>query len=82
VWEARTRLENSHGAGNTKNLERAHDLVALDVALDELATVDPRKALVIDLRFFGGLSVEETAVALRVSVDTVMRDWKFARCGF
>ena len=59
--------------------EPGQDLVALDDALEALATVDARKARVIELRFFGGLSVEETAVALTVSVDTVMRDWKLAK---
>jgi RNA polymerase sigma-70 factor, ECF subfamily len=55
------------------------DLVALDDALEALAAVDERKARVIELRFFGGLSVEETAAVLKVSVDTVMRDWKLAK---
>ena len=54
-------------------------LVALDDALAALAAVDERKARVIELRFFGGLSVEETAAVLKVSVDTVMRDWKLAK---
>jgi RNA polymerase sigma-70 factor (ECF subfamily) len=56
-----------------------HDLVALDDALEALAKVDERKARVIEMRFFGGLSVEETASVLKVSVDTVMRDWKLAK---
>ena len=56
-----------------------HDLVAIDDALNALAVVDSRKAQVIEMRFFGGLSVEETAEALNVSVDTVMRDWKLAK---
>jgi RNA polymerase sigma factor (TIGR02999 family) len=55
------------------------DIVALDDALNELALLDPRKAQVVELRFFGGLSVEETAEVLRVSQQTVMRDWKFAK---
>jgi RNA polymerase sigma-70 factor (ECF subfamily) len=55
------------------------DFVALDDALQELAKVDERKARVIELRFFGGLTVEETAEVLKVSVDTVMRDWKLAK---
>ena len=59
--------------------EPGQDLVALDDALEALATVDARKARVIELRFFGGLSVEETAAVLKVSVDTVMRDWKLAK---
>jgi RNA polymerase sigma-70 factor (ECF subfamily) len=56
-----------------------HDLIALDDALEALAVVDDRKARVIEQRFFGGLSVEETAAVLKVSVDTVMRDWKLAK---
>jgi RNA polymerase sigma-70 factor (ECF subfamily) len=55
------------------------DLVALDDALQDLARLDPRKAQVIELRFFGGLSVEETAEVLKVSAVTVMRDWSTAR---
>ena len=59
--------------------EKAPDLVALDEALTALAATEPRKADVVELRFFGGLSVEETAVALHVSAVTVMRDWRFAK---
>ena len=59
--------------------EPGHDLVALDDALKAFEQVDARKSQVIELRFFGGLSVEETAEALDVSVDTVMRDWKLGR---
>ncbi|MBI4468183.1 MAG: sigma-70 family RNA polymerase sigma factor [Acidobacteria bacterium] len=55
------------------------DLVALDDALKTLAALDPRKAQVVELRYFGGLSVEETAEVLAVSPDTVMRDWKMAK---
>lgn len=58
---------------------RARELIALDDALNALAKVDPRKAQVIELRFFGGLSVEETAEVLKVSPDTVTRDWRLAR---
>jgi RNA polymerase sigma-70 factor, ECF subfamily len=58
---------------------RARELIALDDALNTLAATDPRKARVIELRFFGGLSVEETAEVLKVSPDTVMRDWRLAR---
>jgi RNA polymerase sigma factor (TIGR02999 family) len=54
-------------------------LIALDDALEELVRVDERRARVVEMRYFGGLSVEETASALHVSVDTVMRDWKVAR---
>jgi RNA polymerase sigma factor (TIGR02999 family) len=59
--------------------ERSTDLVALDEALTELAVVDPRKSQVVELRFFGGLSAEETAQVLNVSPDTVLRDWKLAK---
>ena len=59
--------------------DRAGELIALDDALIELAKFDPRKARVIELRFFGGLSVEETAEVLKVSPDTVLRDWRLAR---
>jgi RNA polymerase sigma-70 factor, ECF subfamily len=55
------------------------DLVALDVALEKLAAFDIRKVRVIELRFFGGLTVEETAQILEVSPDTVARDWRMAR---
>jgi RNA polymerase sigma-70 factor, ECF subfamily len=54
-------------------------LVALDDALNSLAAIDPRKGKVVELRFFGGLSVDETAEVLRVSPDTVLRDWRLAK---
>jgi RNA polymerase sigma factor (TIGR02999 family) len=59
--------------------EPATDFVALDDALEALAKFDERKSRVIELRFFGGLSVEETAVALKVSPATVMGDWRLAK---
>jgi len=59
--------------------DRAADLVALDDALDALARLDSRKVQVVELRFFGGLSVEETAEVLKVSAVTVMRDWSTAK---
>jgi RNA polymerase sigma factor (TIGR02999 family) len=59
--------------------ERAPDLVALDDALDALTRIDERKGRVVEMRFFGGLSVEETAEVLKVSPDTVMRDWRLAK---
>ena len=59
--------------------ERAAELVALDDALAELARLSPRQARVVELRYFGGLSVEETAEVLKVSVDTVTRDWRQAK---
>lgn len=58
---------------------RARELIALEDALNALSQNDPRKARVVELRFFGGLSVEETAEVLAISPETVMRDWKFAR---
>jgi RNA polymerase sigma-70 factor, ECF subfamily len=58
---------------------RDRALIALDDALEELARVDERRARVVEMRYFGGLSVEESAAALNVSADTVMRDWKIAR---
>ena len=85
---ARSRRYQKRGGGAVKvtfdealvvSKEPAQDLVALDDALEALAKVDERKARVIELRFFGGLSVEETAAHMKVSVDTVMRDWKLAK---
>lgn len=58
---------------------RGVELLALDDALASLAKRDPRKARVVELRFFGGLSVEETAELLRISPETVLRDWKMAK---
>jgi RNA polymerase sigma factor (TIGR02999 family) len=55
------------------------DVIALDIALDALAKIDERKSRVIEMRFFGGMTVEETAEALHVSTDTVKRDWKLAK---
>jgi RNA polymerase sigma factor (TIGR02999 family) len=66
-------------AAATLHQARGTDLVELDEALSALAVTSPRKAQVIELRFFGGLSVQETAAVLDVSEDTVMRDWKLAR---
>jgi RNA polymerase sigma factor (TIGR02999 family) len=85
---ARTRQQRKRG-GSARQValdealvvskERGEDLVALDDALQSLAAVDERKSRVVELRFFGGLSVEETAEVLQVSPDTVMRDWKMAK---
>jgi len=58
---------------------RATDLVALDDAMNALARLDPRKEQVVEMRFFGGLSVEETAQVLKISSITVMRDWSTAK---
>lgn len=68
-------LDEAHG-GST---ERGQDLVALDEALTTLSSIDERKARVIEMRFFGGLTVEESAAVLDVSRETVLRDWRLAR---
>ena len=85
---ARSKGNQKRGGGAVKvtfdeglpvTAEPALDLVALDDALEALAKMDERKCRVIELRFFGGLSVEETATVLAVSPETVMRDWKLAK---
>ncbi len=68
-------LEEAHAMAT----ERAAELIALDEALEKLAQLDPRKARVVELRYFGGLSLEETADVLEVSAMTVRRDWRAAR---
>jgi RNA polymerase sigma factor (TIGR02999 family) len=73
-WRQVTLAE---GLGVSTNLDS--DLVALDDALQELGKLDPRKARVVELRFFAGLSLDETAEALQVSTDTVGRDWRAAK---
>jgi RNA polymerase sigma factor (TIGR02999 family) len=88
VDQARRRLAGKRG-GKTPQLnlddvpdlssKRDSELVALDEGMNILAEIDPRKARVIELRFFGGLSVEETAEVLKISPHTVRRDWKLAR---
>lgn len=84
----RRRAERRGGAGAVRvpldsvdvpANEPGADLLAIDMALETLAAEDPRKAQVVELRFFGGLSVEETAAALGVSPRTVHGDWAFAR---
>jgi RNA polymerase sigma factor (TIGR02999 family) len=88
VDAARARVTLRRGGNVTRvNLDEVPDLsdardrevIEVDEALEALAHMDPRKARVIELRFFGGLSVEESAAVLSVSPDTVMRDWKTAR---
>src|SRR5690348_12511984 len=88
VERARRRMALKRGGGmKPVNLdaaadpgtEQARDVIALNDALNALARMDPRKARVVELRFFGGLSVEESAKVLEISPETVMRDWKFAR---
>jgi len=64
---------------DTQAAELSVELLALDEALNKLAAIDPRKSLVVELRYFGGLSVEETAEALKVAPITVTRDWNLAR---
>jgi DNA-directed RNA polymerase specialized sigma24 family protein len=58
---------------------RAMELLALDDALERLAAIDPRKSRVVELRFFGGLSVEEAAIVLNIAPNTVLRDWRMAK---
>ncbi len=88
VDHARSKTADKRGGGVIKlNLEeaeatpeqRASDLVALDDALTELAKIDPRKSKIVELRFFGGLTDEEIAHFLGISVRTVLRDWKMAK---
>lgn len=85
---ARAHRNNKRGGGAARvTLDEAlvvskgasGDLVVLDDALRALADVHPRKSEVVELRFFGGLSIEETAETLGVSIDTVKRDWRFAK---
>ena len=59
--------------------EQDAEIIAIDEALAALAAVDARKSQVVELRFFGGLSVEETAEVLKISPETVKRDWRFAK---
>jgi len=65
--------------GRVARKEPAADVVALDDALTALAAIDDRKSQVVEMRYFGGLSIEETAAALGVSVRTVKRDWTMAK---
>jgi len=85
---ARSKLSHKRGGGVTRLSldeapavsEEAHpDLVALDDALNRLAVFDARKSRVVELRYFGGASVEESAAVLKVSPETVKRDWRLAR---
>jgi len=63
----------------TVSADARSELLAVDEALKQLAAIDTRKSEVVEMRFFGGLTVEETAAALQVSPETVMRDWKLAK---
>jgi len=86
--QARARQSHKRGGGVKPVLfdealmvapETSTDLLAVDDALNRLAKVDERKSRVVEMRFFGGLSVEETAEVLKVSPETVMRDWRLAK---
>jgi RNA polymerase sigma factor (TIGR02999 family) len=88
VDEARRRQAQRHGAdavhvslANAEGVahEKGADLVALDDALSELATFDERQSKIVEMRFFGGLSLEETAEALKISTRTVQREWSLAQ---
>jgi len=87
IDHARKHLGPQRGGGKTISLDdvavisddRANELVALNEALEELARLDPRKARVVELRYFGGLSVDEIAAVIDVSPDTVTRDWRRAK---
>jgi RNA polymerase sigma-70 factor (ECF subfamily) len=72
-------LDEALLVGGDAGSEPGGDLVALDTALDALGRIDPRKMQVVEMRFFGGLSVEETAEVLKVSTVTVKRDWRGAK---
>src|SRR6267154_1909907 len=88
IDHARRRNYVKHG-GDTQRVslseadamsqDRARELVAMDEALSELARLDARKSRVVELRYFGGLGLEETAEVLKVSVTTVRRDWRAAK---
>jgi len=87
VDHARTRKAAKRGGGAPKASleeaatipERPEELIALDRALSDLSVIDPRKSKVVELIFFGGLSVKETAAVLGVSPVTVMREWRAAK---
>jgi RNA polymerase sigma-70 factor, ECF subfamily len=75
----RNRVTLSEGAELLDDHEEGIDLIALDTAMNELARHNERQARVVELRFFGGMTVEQTAAALNVSERTVKADWRFAR---
>jgi RNA polymerase sigma factor (TIGR02999 family) len=72
-------LQVTLGHAESLTNEQAPDLVALDEALTELGKMDSRRSRVVELRFFGGLSIEETAEVLKVSPTTIQRDWTIAK---
>jgi len=88
IERARSRRATKRGSGAQKvsleevadiSNERAADLIALDEALTNLALIDPRKAQIVELKYFGGMTIEEAAEVLEVSTPTVERDWKMAK---
>ena len=88
IDHARRRRYAKHGGearqvpleeASAMSLERAAELIALEEALAELTNLDQRKSQVVELRYFGGLSLEETAEVLQISLMTVRRDWRAAK---
>jgi RNA polymerase sigma-70 factor, ECF subfamily len=87
VEAARAKGRHKRAGGQRVSIDEAlmvaigpsQDIVALDDALNALEAIDPRKCRVVEMRFFGGLSVEETAEALQLSAVTIMRDWRLAK---
>jgi RNA polymerase sigma factor (sigma-70 family) len=77
--EAVTTVEVSLDDGPVPSEERAPEALAIDTALRRLSAVDPRQSQIVELRFFGGLSIDETAIALEVSPATVNREWAKAK---
>jgi RNA polymerase sigma factor (TIGR02999 family) len=75
----RVSFESAAAEASLMSLARAAELIALDEALEEFAKLDPRKSQVVELRYFGGLTLEETADVLQVSLMTVRRDWRAAK---
>ncbi|HYK90022.1 MAG TPA: sigma-70 family RNA polymerase sigma factor [Acidobacteriota bacterium] len=88
VDSARSRRDAKHGGGVQKlsldeavavSKEKMGEVIAVDDALKELAALDPRKSQIVELRYFGGLDIEEIAEALRISPTTVQRQWRVAK---
>jgi RNA polymerase sigma factor (TIGR02999 family) len=88
IDHARTRTRQKRGGDvqqvslddvESMSISRAAELIALDDALNELAKIDERRSKVVELRYFGGLSIEETAAVLKVNPITISRDWRWAK---
>lgn len=88
IDHAKTRLRVKRGGGNLKisldevalvSEPRAEELIALDIALNELATLDPQKSRIVEMKFFGGLNMEEIAELEQVSLTTIEREWRKAK---